>query len=104
MSFGFFFGCLLEAFASSEAVSGTSLGVIWSPWAHFWGSSEVFLAAEACLGGPLGVPGGSWGVPGRLGGGFQDFPGNSGRSFGHILGSFLLFVRSFFGLRFLIDF
>ena len=89
--FGCFFWCLLEAFVSPESVSGTSSGVIWGPWAHFWGSSEVFLAAEACLGGPLGVPGDSWDVLGRLGGDFRDFPGNSGRPFGSILGLFLLF-------------
>ena len=70
---------------SPESVSGTPLGVIWGPWAHFWGSSEVLLAAEACLGDPLGIPGGSWDVPGRLGGDFRDFPGNSGRPFGSIL-------------------
>ena len=102
--FGCFFWCLLEAFVSPESVSGTSSGVIWGPWAHFWGSSEVLLAAEACLGGPLGVPGDSWDVLGRLGGDFRDFPGNSGRPFGSILRSFLVFFRSLFGVCFLSDF
>ena len=33
--FGCFFWCLLEAFVSPESVSGTPLGVIWGPRAHF---------------------------------------------------------------------
>ena len=90
--FGCFFGCLLEAFVSPGSVSGSPWGVIWGPWAHFWGSSEVLLAAEACFGVSLGVPGDSWDVLGRLGGDFRDFPGNSGRPFGSILGIFLVFV------------
>ena len=53
------------------------------------------MAAEACLGGPLGVPGDSWDVLGRLGRDFRDFPGNSGRPFGSILCYFLQFFRSF---------
>ena len=81
---------------SPESVSGTSLGVIWGPWAHFWGSSEVFLAAEACLGGPLGVPAGSWGILKGLRNDFQDFRTNSGRPFGSILWSLLVFFRFFF--------
>ena len=74
------------------------------PWGHFLRSLEVLLAAVGCLGGPLRIPAGTWVVLGRLGGDFRDFPGNFGRPFGSILGSFLLFFRSFFGLRFLIDF
>ena len=62
------------------------------------------MAAKACLGGPLGVPGDSWDVLGRLGGDFRDFPGNSGWPFGTILDSFLMFFECFFGLNFLIDF
>ena len=60
------------------------------PLGAFLGSLGMLLGAVGCLGGPLGVPGGSWGVPGRFGGDFRDFPGNSGRAFGIILGSFLV--------------
>ena len=69
---------------------GASLAPLWAsfgaPWGHFLGSLEVLLAAVGCLRGPLGIPGGSWDVLGRLGGDFRDFPGNSGRPFGSILG------------------
>ena len=85
-----------------------SFGVLWGsfggPLGDFLGSLDVLLAAVGCLGGPLGVPGGSWDVPGRLGNDFRDFPGNSGRPFGSILSSFLVFFRSFVGLCFLSDF
>ena len=85
-------------------VQRASLGVFWGsfggPLSDFLGSLDVLLAAVGCLGGPLGVPGGSWDVPGRLGRDFRDFPGYSGRPFGFILGSCLLFFRSFFGLCF----
>ena len=74
------------------------------PLSDFLGSLDVLLAAVGCLGGPLRIPAGAWLVLGRLGDDFRDFPGNFGRPFGSILGSFLLFFRSFFGLRFLIDF
>ena len=74
------------------------------PLGDFLESLRVLLAAVGCLGGPLRIPAGTWVVLGRLEGDFQDFPGNFGRPFGSILGSFLLFFRSFFGLRFLIDF
>ena len=87
-----------------EGVSGTPLEALGGPWGDFLGSLDVLLAAVGSLGGPLGIPGVSWDVPGRLGGDFRDFPGNSGRSFGCILGSFLLFFRFFFGLSFLVDF
>ena len=70
----------------------------------FLGSLGVLFAGVGCLGGPLGVPGRSWVVPGRLGADFQDFPGNSGRSFGSMLRSFLVFFRSLFGVCFLSDF
>ena len=70
-------------------VSRGPLGSLWGsfggPWGCFLGSVEPLLAAEACLGGPLGVPGGSWGVLKRLGGDFRDFRTNSGRPFGFIL-------------------
>ena len=85
-----------------------SLGLLWgsfgAPWGDIWGSLEVLLAAVGCLRGPLWIHGGSWEGLGRLGGDFRDFPGNSGRPFGSILGSFFLFFRSFFGRSFLIDF
>ena len=80
------------------------LGVIWGPVGDFLGSLDVLLAAVGFLGGPLGIPGVSWDVPGRLWGDFRDFPGNSGRPFGSILRSFLVFVRSLFGVCFLTDF
>ena len=76
------------------------LGVIWRTLGDFLGSLEVLLAAVGSLGGPLGIPGVSWDVPGRLWGDFRDFPGNSGRPSGLILKSFLVFFRSFVGLRF----
>ena len=53
-----------------------SLRVLWGsfggPWSDFLGSLELLLAAEAYLRGSLGVPEGSWDVPSRLGGDFQD--------------------------------
>ena len=85
-----------------------SLGVFWGsfggPLGDFLGSLDVLLAAVGCLGGPLGIPGVSWDLLGRLGCDFRDFPGNSGRPFGSILSSFSMFFRSFVGLCFLIDF
>ena len=85
-----------------------SLGLLWgsfgASWSDIWGSLEVLLAAVGCLRGPLWIPGGSWEGLGRLGCDFRDFPGNSGRPFGSILGSFFVFFRSFVGLSFLIDF
>ena len=85
-----------------------SLGVFWGsfggPLGDFLGSLDAVLAAVGCLGGPLGIPGVSWDVPGRLWGDFRDFPGNSGRPFGSILRLCLVFVRSLFGVCFLIDF
>ena len=85
-----------------------SLGVVWrsfgGPLGDFLGSLDVLLPAVGCLGGALGFPGISWDVPGRLLGDFRDFPGNSGRPFGSILRSFLVFFRSLFGGCFLSDF
>ena len=85
-----------------------SLGVFsWSfggPLGDFLGSLDVLLAAVGCLGGPLGIPRVSWDLLGRLGCDFRDFPGNSGRPFGLILSSFVVFFRSFLGLCFLNDF
>ena len=56
-----------------------SLGLFWGsfggPLGDFLGSSDVLLAAVGCLRGPLGIPGGSWHVLGRLG----RFPGFSGK-------------------------
>ena len=71
---------------------------------QFLGSSDVILAVVGCLGGPLGVPGRSWVVPGRRGADFRDFPGNSGSPFGSSLGSFFMFFWFFFGICFFIDF
>ena len=65
---------------------GELLGVIWGSLGLLLGSVEALLAAEACLGVPLGVPGGSWGVLKRLGADFRDFRENYGRPFGVILG------------------
>ena len=67
---------------------------------HFLRSSDVILAAVGCLGGPLGVPGGSWDIPGRLGIDFLDFPGNSRRPFSFILSLFLAFFVFFVGFVF----
>ena len=65
---------------------GSLWGSFGAPWGYFLGSVEALLAAEACLGVPLGVPGGSWGVLKRLGADFRDFRENSGGPFGVILG------------------
>ena len=77
------------AFSGAEMAS---LGVLWEsfggPLYDFLRSLDVLLAAVGCLGGPLGVPGSSWEVPGRLGCDFRDFPGDSGTSLGSILGCF----------------
>ena len=69
----------------------------------FLGSLDFLFAAVGCLGGPLGVPEGSWVVPGRFGADFRDFPGNSGSPFGSSLASFFVFFRYFSALCFLID-
>mgnify|MGYP007060111267 CR=1 FL=1 len=93
-----------------------SLGVFWGsfegPLGDFLGSLDVLLAAVGCLGGPLGIPGVSWDLLGRLGCDFRDFPGNSGRPFGSILSSCFVFLSVFcwalffdrFLKRFCIDF
>ena len=86
-----------------KGVPWSLLGVIWGPLGDFLGSLDVLLAAVGSLGGPLGIPGVSWDLLGRLGCDFQDFPGNSGRPFGSILRSVFMFSRSFVGLCFLID-
>ena len=78
------------------------MGSFWIAFGHFLKSLGVILAAVGCLGGPLGVPGRSWVVPGRLGAGFQHFPGKAGKPFGSILGSFR--VCYFLGSVFFIDF
>ena len=70
----------------------------------FLGSLDVILAAVGCLGGPLGVPGRSWVVPGRLGADFRDFPETSGSPFGIILATFCKFFWLFFGGCFLLLF
>ena len=75
-----------------------SLGFLWgsfgAAWGHFLGSLEVLLAAVGCLRGPLGIPGGSWDVLGRLGGIsgiFREIPGG-------LLASFWVHVCCFFAL------
>ena len=87
----------------SRASLGLLWGSFWGALGDFLGSLGLLFAAVGCLGGPLGVPGGSWDVPGRRWGDFLDFPGNSGRPFGSILGYFLLVFRPFFGHSFWID-
>ena len=88
-----------------EGVSGTPWGVIWGPWGDLLGSLEIFLAAVGCLRGPLGIPGGSWDVLGRLGGDFQDFLGQFREAFwldfGMFFGVFSLFFWTLFFDRFL---
>ena len=84
-----------------KGVPWSLLGAIWGALGDFLRSLDVLLAAVGSLGGPLGIPGVSWDVPGRLWGNFQDFPGNSGRPFGSILGSFFVLCLGFvFGLIF----
>ena len=78
-------------------------GLLGLPGVTFWGLWRSFWLLWG-LRGPLGVPGVTWDVPGRLGGDFHDFPGNSGRSFGSILGLFLMSFLFVFGFCFLIDF
>ena len=60
----------------------------WNCLCGFLGSLGIRLVAVWWLGGPLGIPGGSWGLPERLGGDFRDLPGNYGRPFGSILNKF----------------
>ena len=88
----------------ANAVPWSLLGSFGGPLGDFLGSLDAVLAAVGCLGGPLGLPGGSWDVLERLGSDFRDFPGNSGRPFGSILRPFLVFFRSLFGVYFLSDF
>ena len=87
-----------------RASLGLLWGSLWAPGGDIWVSLEVLLAAVGCLRGPLGIPGVSWDVLGRLGGDFNDFPGNSGRPFGFRFCSFSLFFLSFFGHKFWTDF
>ena len=87
-----------------KGVPLSPLGSFGDPLGDFLGSLDVLLAAVGCLGGPLGIPGVSWDLLGRLGCDFRDFPGNSGRPFGSILRSFLVFFRFLFGVCFLNDF
>ena len=94
----------MEAFWIPSASLGVLLGLFGGALGHFLGSWDVILAAVGCLGGPLGVPGRSSVVPGRLGADFRDFPGNSGSPFGSILGSFFMCFWFFFGIFFFIDF
>ena len=97
---GVVLGAFLGGFWRPLWILRASLGVLWGsfggPLREFLGSLDVLLAAVGCLGGPLGVPGGSWDVPERLGGDFRDFPGNSGRPFGSILRCFLVLFHSIF--------
>ena len=101
-------GAFLGAFWRALWVLRASLGVLCGSFCglfgDFLGSLDVLLVAVGVLGGRLRVPWGSLDVPGRLGADFRDFPGNSGTPFGFILGSFLVFFRSFLGLCFLTDF
>ena len=85
----------LRVLRASLRVLGRSLG---NPWDDFLGSLEVLLAAVWCLRGPLGIPGGSWGVPGRIGGDFLGFSGKDGKPFGSILSGlrFSRYVYTYF--------
>ena len=89
VSQGVVFAAFLGAFWRPLWVLRASLGLLGGsfggPWGDFLGSLEVFLAAVGCLRGPLGFPGGSWDVLGRLGGDFRDFSGKIGWFFGSIL-------------------
>ena len=94
---------------ASLRILGGSFG---GPWGDFLGSLEVLLAAVGCLRGPLGIPGGSWDVLGRLGGDIRGFPGQFREAFRlyfvMIFGGFsLIFWTLLFGIflkRFSIDF
>ena len=113
---GVVLAAFLGAFWRPLWVLRASLGLLGGsfggPWGDFLGSLEVLLAAVGCLRGPLGIPGGSWDVLGRLGGDFRDFPGQFREAFwlhfGMIFGVFsLIFWTLFFGRflkRFYIDF
>ena len=87
--FWFLWGVVLSAsfvaFWRPLWILRASLGLFWGsfggPLGDFLGSLDVLLVAVGCLRGSLGVPGGSWDVPGRPGRDFQDFPGNSERPF-----------------------
>ena len=81
------------AFVDPEGVPSSSLGSYGAPLGDFLGSLDLLLSAVGCLGGPLGIPGGSWVVPGRFGSDFSDFPGNSGGPFGSMLVSLLVLYR-----------
>ena len=85
---------------SLKACGDRILGYFGFLWVALWGLLGILLAAVGCLGNPLVIPGGSWGVPGRLGVDIWDFPGR-------LLASFsVLFWTSFFGIflkRFSID-
>ena len=72
-------------------------------WDSFGGPLGVLLAALGCIGGPLGIQGSPWVASGRLGGDFQDFPGNSGTPLGCILESFFVVLPFFFNVDFLIE-
>ena len=87
-----------------QGVPWSLLGVILGPLGDFLGSLDVLSAAVGSLGGALGIPGVSWDVPVRFWADFWDFPGNSGKPFGSILRSFLVFFRYLFGVCFLSDF
>ena len=63
------------SFADPKGVPWSLLGKFGGPLGDFLGSLDVLLAAVLCLGGPLGVPGGSWDFPWRLGGDFREIPG-----------------------------
>ena len=96
-----------------RASLGVFSGSFGGPLGDFLGSLDVLLAAVGSLGAPLGVPGGSWDVSGRLGGDFRDLqeiPGRLLASFrSHLFFFsqfcyFLCFYAFLFGLSFLIGF
>ena len=90
-------GAFLEAFAGPEGVPWTPLGVIWGSFGWLFG---LFGGPFGCCGVPWGPFGGAWDVPGRLGGDFQVFPGNSWMSFGSILASLFVCSSLFSGFVF----
>ena len=112
------FGRLLRRLGSFEGALGAlwgSFGELWAPfggplgvlWGSFGGLVGVLRGSLGSGGRPGAFFGSPWGfvrLLGRFGVGFRDFPGNSGRPFGSILSSFLVFVRSLFGVCFLSDF
>ena len=75
-----------------KGVPWSSLGAFGVPLGDFLGSLDVLLAAVVGLGGSYALER------------FPGFPGNSGRTFGPMLGSFIMLFLLFFRVCSFIDF